>query len=392
MGIISSKQQQVPSLLTPSMEGNLDEVKRLVGIYIADNNTNNNGSKSDTLSSYINTTDASGNAAVHGAVFAGHLDVLKFLVESCCCDDKDGGDDGVDLQLKNGLGCSPLWIAAGYDRIECLEYLIDKLHGMNQLDVALLDANSTGDTPFVAAVSRGNINACKCLLSCVEDKMYNKPDDDELAYWDMKCKILRTSNNSGDTALKVAVATGQGEELVTWLLEEDDFCAEWLAAKQHSTKSSPACSSDKDDDVDNPMLTKSVNRKNEAGLSPLIVACERNLPAIAELLLKHGADLTIKDAKGRNPLSVASFCGCDDVVKFLLDKTDASTLLIDTKDSNGCTPLWLACRTGNLSMVKVLIDAGADTTVANNEGLTPQEVASKFKKDKVVEYFMQTAS
>ena len=46
----------------------------------------------------------------------------------------------------------------------------------------------------------------------------------------MKCKILRTSNNSGDTALKVAVATGQGEELVTWLLGEDDFCAEWLAA------------------------------------------------------------------------------------------------------------------------------------------------------------------
>ena len=153
MGIISSKQQQVPTLLTPSMEGNLDEVKRLVGIYIADDNTNNNGSKS-TLASYINTTDASGNAAVHGAAFAGHLDILKFLVESCCCDD-DGDSDGVDLQLKNGLGCSPLWIAAGYDRIECLEYLIDKLHGMNQLDVALLDANSTGDTPFVAAVSRG---------------------------------------------------------------------------------------------------------------------------------------------------------------------------------------------------------------------------------------------
>lgn len=379
MGIISSKQQQVPTLLTPSMEGNLDEVKRLVGIYIADNNTNN-GSKS-TLASYINTTDASGNAAVHGAVFAGHLDVLKFLVESCCCDDND---NGVDLQLKNGLGCSPIWIAAGYDRIECLEYLIDKLHNMNQLDVGLLDANSTGDTPFVAAVSRGNINACKCLLSCVEDKFY-KPDDDELAYWDTKCKILRTSNNSGDTALKVAVATGQGEELVTWLLEEDDLCL----AKQHSTTSN---SSDKDDDVDNPMQTKSVNRKNEAGLSPLIVACERNLPAIAELLLKHGADLTIKDAMGRNPLSVASFCGCDDVVEFLLNKTDASTLLIDMKDGNGCTPLWLACRTGNLSMVKVLIDAGADTKVANNEGLTPQDVASKFKKDKVVEYFMQTAN
>lgn len=390
MGIISSKQQKVPTLLAPSMEGNLDEVKRLVGIYIADNNNKSGSNKScnTALSSYINTTDTSGNAAVHGAVFAGHLDVLKFLVESCYCDDDGGGGgDGVDLQLKNGLGCSPLWIAAGYGRIECLEYLIDKLHNTNKLDVALLDANDTGDTPFVAAVSKGNINACKCLLSCV-DEMY-KPDSS--AYWDMKCKILRTSNNSGDTALKVAVATGQGEELVTLLLEEDDLYDEWLA-KQHSTTSSSACSSDKDYDVDNPMQAKSIYRKNDAGLSPLIIACERNLPAIAELLLKHGADLTIKDAKGRSPLSVASFCGCDDVVEFLLNKTDASTLLLNMKDISGCTPLCLASRTGNLSMVKYLVDAGADTTVVNNEGLTPQDVASKFKKDKVSEYFMQSAS
>lgn len=73
------------------MQGNLDEVKRLVGICIANRDDGENDN-------YVNRTDASGNAAIHGAVFGGHLEVLKFLVETC----------GANLTIKNGLGCSPL--------------------------------------------------------------------------------------------------------------------------------------------------------------------------------------------------------------------------------------------------------------------------------------------
>ena len=64
---------------------------------------------------------------------------------------------------------------------------------------------------------------------------------------------------------------------------------------------------------------------------------------------------------------------------------------MNTVDLTGCTPLWLAARTGNLSMVELLMDAGADATIKNDENLTPQDVAVKFKKEKVAEYYSQLA-
>ncbi|KAL7536499.1 hypothetical protein ACHAWF_008105, partial [Thalassiosira exigua] len=132
-----------------------------------------------------------------------------------------------------------------------------------------------------------------------------------------------------------------------------------------------------------------VNRKNNLGLSPLIVACEWNLPSVASLLIDNGADDTITDGKGRNCLAVAAFCGCLDALDFLLSRPSTKDRLLDARDGNGCTPLWLGARTGNLGLVKRLIDAGADATLSNEEGLTPEEAAKKFQKVKMAEYFAQ---
>ena len=68
----------------------------------------------------------------------------------------------------------------------------------------LLDANNTGDSPFLAAASRGNVEICEFILSSVEDGT--------------KCKLLRCDNKAGDTPLKVAVAGGH-ESTVKLLLE-----------------------------------------------------------------------------------------------------------------------------------------------------------------------------
>jgi ankyrin repeat protein len=175
--------------------------------------------------------------------------------------------------------------------------------------------------------------------------------------------LIRTSNKAGDTPLKVAVAGGHDVELLKLILEADA-----------SITQEEMC----------------INKKNNLGISPLIIACERNLPVIVELLIKHGADVNIRDSKGRHALAVSAFCGCDDAVTFLLSQikqTSSIAFLLNEKDDAGCTPLWLAARTGNLKMVELLMDAGADESIADNEGLTPNDVAFKFKKEKVEEYF-----
>ena len=288
---------------------------------------------------------------------------------------------GANLSIKNGLGCSPLWIAAGYDRIKCLEYLIEKFgssgeNGLLSLESALLDANSTGDTPFLAAASRGNVGACRCLWNAAGKF-------EESTCWNTRRRMLRSTNDGGDTALNAAVASGQEEELLTLLLEADDEIDGWYRSKERTM------TNDVGGEEDTALQSKCVDKINGKGLSPLIVACERNLASIAALLLKHRADLRTRDSEDRNALAVAAFCGCNDMVEFLLAHEEAKSLLLNAGDSGGRTPLWLAARTGNLSVVKLLMDAGADATIGDEEGLSPRDVAVKFKKDRVEEYFSQ---
>jgi ankyrin repeat protein len=406
------------SLLVPSMEGNLDEVKRLVGAFIADcHGLNYKGGRGSALrlAAFVNSIDASstggGNAAVHGAVFSGHLDVLSFLVECCEFCDGGGGERGASssssstaavglLTLRNGLGCSPLWLAAGYDRIPCLEYLMRKLRDLDLLESSLLrDVNSTGDSPFLAAASRGNVAACRCILKSVEGCLETFAGVPHRArrFRRMKARIVRTANRVGDTPLQVAVASGH-TDLVSFLLEVDDTLC------RDDTEEGRDINGD-DSDNDDDYSKKCIDRKNASGLSPLIVACERNHPSIARLLLEHGANQQVKDARGRSPLAVAAFCGCVDVVEYLLDyyrnsssssssstTTKTTSLALNATDHADRTPLWLAARTGNLTMTKLLVDAGADTTIEDRESLTPLDVAVKFKKEKVVEYLKSCTS
>jgi ankyrin repeat protein len=347
----SSGSPSAESLLAASMEGNIDHVKTLLGGIIADSDNQS------SLESCVNKTDPAGNAAVHGAVFGGHLEVLEFL-SSC----------GANLLLKNSLGCSPLWIAAGYDRINCLEFLTEQVYVAGKWKEALLETNTSGDTPFLAASSKGNISVCRSLVTLVE-KYSIKSDASDESSWELKRNMIRTANNGGDTPLKVAVGAGH-VELVSFLLRVDEEISEEI------DKSEPQ--------------SRCINTKNNAGLTPLIVACERNNVDIVKILVEHGAaDVTACDAKERNIFAVASFCGCKDVVEYLLSNPTTAAL-INQVDENGCTPLWLAARTGDLAMVKLLIDAGADAKIKNNDGLSPAEVAVKFKKEKVEKYFAQS--
>ena len=249
-----------------------------------------------------------------------------------------------------------------------MQYLIDRLRDSDELESALLQPNNSGDTPFLAGASRGNRKACECLLRAAD----GAPTPTTGA------TMLRTANGAGDTPLKVAVASSQGEDgedTVAFLLKADDGIP-----RDPFGRSGTAAG-------DDPMSRTCVDRENGSGLSPLIVACERNLPAVADLLLQHGADVDVRDPKGRNPLAIAAFCGCNDALQFLLDRASTTALLLNRRDGGGCTPVWLAARTGNLSVVELLMDAGADATIKDDAGLSPHDVAAKFKKEKVEQYF-----
>lgn len=338
MGSSISKASSNPApLLQPCMEGNMEEVKRLVGRHI--------GSDKTSLVDFVDKTDAQGNAAVHGCAFAGHLAILQFLVEDCGAD---------ALSARNDLGCTPLWLAAGYGHVDVLQYLLNRIEAVSSLVLSpaeiVMGENSTGDTPLLAAASRGHVEVCRLLLEAVDK--YSGEGQDHKGSANAICR----TNQSGDTPLAVAVGAGHGDELLDLFLKYDTA------------------------------QDRALNMRNKNGLTPLLVACERNSAPIALKLIEAGA-LPLSDSNGATPLAVAAFCGCEDVAEALL-KIDFGKQLLNKQDEAGkCTPLWLAARTGNAKMVRLLLDAGADATIKNTDDLTPEEAAAKYDKKKVMEIF-----
>lgn len=326
MGNAAAKQPVAP-LVEPALDGDLDRIKSLVGAFEAKyilSNDQDSGFPDPKLVAFVNGQDASGNGAMHAAVFKGNLSIAEFL-HYC----------GASLITSNNMGCSPLWLAAGYNHIELVEWLLQHLPEDDTVrKEALMQTNTTGDSPLLAAASRGNLEVCQRLLDLAQEH---------------NVELKGQHNKSLDTPLSVTMAG----------MEEP----------------SPA--------LVNLLADASImNEPNSKGLTPLLVACERNWSKSVEALIEKGASLNVRDTTGNSPLAVAAFCGSHDVLELLIKREPA--LLNEPSPSSGCTPLWLSVRAGHLQCCQTLLDSGADATVPNQEGLTPLDVATKHKRDEFV--------
>ena len=133
-----------------------------------------------------------------------------------------------------------------------------------------------------------------------------------------------------------------------------------------------------------------INKQNAVGDTALHIACKNGYAAIASVLVLNGADLTIKNVLGKTPIEV-----CDDPalkaklelhlanVKKMFEfvknnrtqdlrqllKTFRGVNLVDL--TSGDTPLHIACQLGNKDIALLLLQAGANPTLKNNNGQTP---------------------
>ena len=322
---------QQACLLQPAMDGDFDTVKQLVGVFLASLSHTNIGfvvTPDPRLRDYVNQADSQGNTAMHGAIFAGHINICRYLHESC----------GASLHLANTLGCSPIWLAAAYNRKGILDYILTKCSNAKQ---ELQQTNHSGDTCLIAAASRGHIEVCQMIIQ-------------KAVTLDILIPIMDTTNQGGDTLISVAIAGGHSI-LLNLLL-------------QHTS-------------------TTILNQPNCKGVTPLLIACERDDVTSCQLLLQHGATLDVTDSlTGASPLAVAAFCGSNQVMEVLL-QADTGSKHLEQSNSNACTPLWLATRAGQVKIVKCLLDAGADPHKRNKDGISAIDVAIKFKRKSISNLF-----
>ncbi len=179
------------------------------------------------------------------------------------------------------------------------------------------------------------------------------------------------------------------------------------------------------------------NKADNNGATPLFVACQEGHQAIVEKLLDKGADPNRADNDGFGLLHTASYETSGNVLSFLLKKfgkdkinqtanggftplhhasapqstctsqcegacdslagnTEGVQILldngaqIDVTDEYNKTPLFYACQFGHKSVVKKLLNRGANKTIRDQKGRLPIDIARANKHNDVVRLFEQS--
>ncbi|KAH8319846.1 hypothetical protein KR074_007808, partial [Drosophila pseudoananassae] len=122
-------------------------------------------------------------------------------------------------------------------------------------------------------------------------------------------------------------------------------------------------------------LSANVNQHVDS-VMPLMLACDCQnkddhlVDKLVRLLLRHGAVINVSDKYGMTPFMFACRNGFTNVVRMLIKEVS-----FDAVDNNGCTPIFHAIEHNHIEVVKILIEAGVNATIANNKGYTPTQVA-----------------
>ncbi len=121
----------------------------------------------------------------------------------------------------------------------------------------------------------------------------------------------------------------------------------------------------------------SIRENSPKASAVLALATKANYIDIVRLLVENGIDINYQDEQGETALHVAARFGHDECAKILLDgnalqKADPELI----ENTYGWSPLFIACVDGNLGIVELLIEAGADLDRFDSSGWSAKEHAS----------------
>lgn len=295
----------------------------------------------------VNKRDESGNTPLIYVCMKSARDLVKLLL-----------DAGADANLANQRDQMPLHFAAETGNSEIIALLTAAGAEVNCTDV-------NGVTPLMVMAQRGRTDAALKFLQNPDVDTTLKDNDNHMAIDYATASGLRElvkalskeeahTDASGNTTLHHACWNEQGE-VVKVLLEQD-----------------------KD----------SVNKVNDDGETPLLLAVRRSNLVITQLLLDAGADAQRADINGVLPLHIAAGGGDLFVAKALI----AAGADVNAKTTEGQTPLILAARNGRNDFTAMLTEAGADVNAVDNEQHSALYYATEAGYTEIVEQLLMAGA
>jgi ankyrin repeat protein len=258
-------------------------------------------------------------AAVHG-----HADISAKLLDKL---HKSGADSHINAT--NASGFTPLILASSRGHFDVASLLLKRGADVNR-------ASSRGYTALLCA---GRYGFRRVVARLLENKDIDLTAKDEARNGILHISILGTNPAVADLTLPALSAIPAGTQ-----------------SRARRSRVSLNFDSDSDTDSDeedrpsDESEAVSFDRPNKTGTTPLILALRLGLVSIAEKLLESGANPNVSDSSGSKPLLIAAQLRSVQLVKRLIEgPADLSAI-----DDDGRTALHLACHYGHKDVVEEL--------------------------------------
>jgi len=120
-----------------------------------------------------------------------------------------------------------------------------------------------------------------------------------------------------------------------------------------------------------------IDFKSSDGFTSIDVASANNRYEVVKFLLEHKASTNIHDLTGTYPIHIGASKGFTDIISLLVNYSDIN---IRTNNEHKITALYLASQDGELEIVKILANKGADLNIVRaSNGMPPLHVSMQKK-------------
>ena len=388
-----------------------------------------------------------GNTALHVAVEAGYLDIVRYFIEECQVSASSLSDtgltplhtacqykqyniakyliyQGVDPLVENDEKETPLFIACRCGDEKMVEFLVTRAMEHQLLKDFIHSTNVSGETVLHCAVESGNVQLVKTLISkykmppeVSENIIHSAVSTGSVKMVSYFCSLRNCNTNAvdniGNTVIHIAAKKGYLDILQFFFTNR--CCRRECFHTKNIRRYTPLHSAAEFGRIDCvKYLLEFVNGNVVAkfGLTPLHVATKCGRFEVVKLLAEHypehtyqqdklcltplhsavtpiqnvksKIDWTAEHLKDQVPPPSEYF----KIVKFLTLKMKCDP---DCGDKNGSTPFHYAAMYGSLEMVKFLVNKiKINPNARNKHGNLPLHLACRTGRKDVVQFLLES--
>ncbi|XP_046339514.1 uncharacterized protein LOC124120681 [Haliotis rufescens] len=270
-----------------------------------------------------------------------------------------------------------------------------KLFDDEKKKVVINSIDGEGRTPLMIAAIRGS-HECYQLLQSISDKKTKDKNEDDIIH--MACyggnkaivkhllspSNINTRDQEGWTPIMIAAHCGHQNVFDLLVSEEANL-------KVHDTNGDSllhlACQGGNKAIVQHLVSPSNIDTRGQNRCTPVMAAAICGHQSVFDLLVTKDANLTLVDKFGHTLVHLACRGGNMAIVKHLVSPSN-----INTRGQNGCTPVMIAAAFGQQSVFDFLVANHADLKVTDNRGDTLLHAACQGGNKTIVQHLVSPSN